>query len=165
MGTDPFWFCVSADTKGGERMISGDRCSIEGCDRKAEIRGICKTCYGRLWRSGKIPIYDPENRQITDQSMPHPRVKIVSVVATRKRHAESIRITYLDCLENYRLATSLNACKRWRQRIRAALEEALALGITKEDLIRASERKNDSEEVVQDMLSAFVDPEDMQNAL
>lgn len=34
--------------------MNDSTCATAKCDRRAHARGLCKTCYGRLWRSGQL---------------------------------------------------------------------------------------------------------------
>jgi len=37
----------------------GEICEAQGCDKEIHAKGLCKTCYGRLWRTGSV---DPQKK-------------------------------------------------------------------------------------------------------
>jgi len=38
-------------------ILPGDLCSVEGCDRLVEARGLCKICWSRWYRNGDPTVY------------------------------------------------------------------------------------------------------------
>lgn len=120
-------------------------CRMKDCVRESEIRGYCKTCYNRLWRSGRLPDSGEEQAEPVETAWkPRPE-------SEKKKHsANAICTSYAAHLRNYQVCFSAEQRIYWKGKMRECLREAEEIGLTEEDLRQAVEENEMLESLKED---------------
>lgn len=108
------------------------KCVMEGCDKEAEIREYCQTCYNRLWKVGELPEKGKKpNKTRRLSSFGKPRR---SLSERREQTATKIRTSYEYYVRNYEMCTSVDMRMHWRMKMNECLRQAERAGLSEEDL-------------------------------